>query len=337
MLKLWNLNLIVGTFVLTILGTFLTRSGVLSSVHAFTQGTIGYYFLGFIAVTLIAAVAIVAGTAEATGEPGRLDAAVSRESVFLLNNLFLTAFSITVLVGTLYPLVAEAVRGVKVSVGEPFFNLMTLPMCMALLFLMGVGPALPWRRAGTDVVRRQLLPPTVGAVIGAAVAVVAGARNIYAILSFAFAAFALVANLREFYTGAAVRRSAHGENWALALKRLVDANRRRYGGYIEHVGVILVALGIAASSTFKTEHEATLKKGASTQVGWVDRPARRRMGARREATSGDRGDTHGVARDLRGGQAGPADELLSDFAVASPDAVRPQPIAGGHLREPHGV
>ncbi|MFN8573836.1 MAG: heme lyase CcmF/NrfE family subunit [Gemmatimonadaceae bacterium] len=266
MLKLWNLNLIVGTFVLTILGTFLTRSGVLSSVHAFTQGTIGYYFLGFIAITLIAAVAIVAGTADATGEPGRLDAAVSRESVFLLNNLFLTAFSITVLVGTLYPLVAEALRGVKVSVGEPFFNLMTLPMCMALLFLMGVGPALPWRRAGADVVRRQLLPPSIGALIGAVVAVVAGARNVYAVLSFAFAAFALVANLREFITGASVRRSAHGENWVIAIKRLIDANRRRYGGYIAHIGVILVALGIAASSTFKTEHEATLKKGGTTQV-----------------------------------------------------------------------
>ena len=162
MLKLWNLNLIVATFALTILGTFLTRSGVLSSVHAFTEGPIGYYFLAFIAIVLIASFALVAGNSEQLRPTGSLDNAVSRESVFLLNNLFLTAFTFTVLVGTLFPLVAEAVRGVKVSVGEPFFNRMTLPICAALLFLMGVGPALPWRVASRDVLRRQLLPPTVG-------------------------------------------------------------------------------------------------------------------------------------------------------------------------------
>lgn len=266
MLKLWNLNLIVATFVLTILGTFLTRSGVLSSVHAFTQGTIGYYFLGFIAFVLVAALVLVAGISDSITSKGQLDAAVSRESVFLLNNLFLTAFSFTVLVGTLYPLFAEAVRGVKVSVGEPFFNQMTLPMCMALLFLMGVGPALPWRRASPEVVRRQLIPPAIGAVAGAAGALVAGARSPYALLAFAFAAFALVANVREFLTGAAARRAAHGESWLVALGRLIGANRRRFGGYISHVGVILVAVGVAASSTFKVEHEATLKKGASTSV-----------------------------------------------------------------------
>ena len=266
MLRVWNLNLIVGTFVLTILGTFLTRSGVLSSVHAFSQGPIGYYFLGFIAVVLVASLVMVAGISDSLKSTGHLDSAVSRESVFLLNNLFLTAFCVTVLVGTLYPLVAEAIRGVKVSVGEPFFNRMTLPMCMALLFLMGVGPALPWRRASAQVVRRQLLPPAVGAVIGGVLAMLAGARNVYAVLAFAFAAFAAVANVREYVSGAAARRAAHGEGWGTAFVRLVAGNRRRYGGYLAHLGIILVAVGIAASSTFKAEHEATLKKGASTTV-----------------------------------------------------------------------
>jgi cytochrome c-type biogenesis protein CcmF len=172
LLKLWNLNLIVATFALTILGTFLTRSGVLSSVHAFSEGPIGLYFLGFIAVVLVTSFAIVAGNSERLRPTGSLEAAVSRESVFLLNNLFLSAFTVTVLVGTLFPLVAEAIRGVKVSVGEPFFNRMTLPICVALLFLMGVGPALPWRVASPEVMRRQLLPPAVAALAGLVISLI---------------------------------------------------------------------------------------------------------------------------------------------------------------------
>jgi cytochrome c-type biogenesis protein CcmF len=267
LLKLWNLNLIVATFALTILGTFLTRSGVLSSVHAFSEGPIGRYFLAFIAIVLIASFALVAGNSEKLRPTGSLENAVSRESVFLLNNLFLTAFTITVLVGTLFPLVAEAIRGVKVSVGEPFYNRMTLPICAALLFLMGVGPALPWRVASRDVLRRQLLPPTVAALVGLVVSLVIGVRSPYALAAFAFGAFALAANLREFIDGAAARRRAHGEAAPVALARLVGANRRRYGGYIAHIGVLTVTLGIGASSTFRAEHEATLKKGESMEVG----------------------------------------------------------------------
>ncbi len=267
LLKLWNLNLIVATFALTILGTFLTRSGVLSSVHAFSEGPIGMYFLGFIAVVLVASFALVAGNSERLRPTGSLDAVVSRESVFLLNNLFLTAFTITVLVGTLFPLVAEAIRGVKVSVGEPFFNRMTLPICAALLFLMGVGPALPWRVATPDVVRRQLLPPAIAAVVALVVSLVIGVRSPYALATFAFGAFALAANLREFLDGAAARRRAHREAPPLALARLIGANRRRYGGYIAHLGVLTFTLGIAASSIFRTEREATLRKGETMEVG----------------------------------------------------------------------
>jgi cytochrome c-type biogenesis protein CcmF len=267
LLKLWNLNLIVATFTLTILGTFLTRSGVLSSVHAFSEGPIGAYFLGFIAIVLISAFALVAGNSQRLRPTGSLDSAVSRESVFLLNNLFLTAFTITVLVGTLFPLVAEAVRGVKVSVGEPFFNRMTLPICVALLFLMGVGPALPWRRASREVVRRQLLPPAVGAVVALVVSLAIGVRSPYALATFAFGAFAVVANVREFVDGAMARRKAHGESPLVALGRLVGANRRRYGGYVAHLGVLTLTLGVGASSVFRTEGEATLRKGETMEVG----------------------------------------------------------------------
>jgi cytochrome c-type biogenesis protein CcmF len=267
MLKLWNLNLVAATFVLTILGTFLTRSGVLSSVHAFTQGTIGYYFLTFIALVLVASMALVAGNSQELRSEGQLDSAVSRESVFMLNNLLLTAFTFTVLLGTLFPLVAEAMRGVKVSVGSPFFNRMTMPLAVALVFLMGVGPALPWRRASREQIRRQLLPPTIGGVLVATIAVIVGAREPYAILAYLFGAFALVANFREFWIGARARRKAHGESFPIALGRLIGANRHRYGGYIAHLGVISAAIGIAASAGSKLEHEATLKPGERMNVG----------------------------------------------------------------------
>jgi len=266
MLRVWNLNLVVGTFVLTILGTFLTRSGIISSVHAFTTGTIGYYFLTFIAIVLLVGIVIVAGNSDRLRSVGRLDSAASRETVFLLNNLFLTAFMLTVLVGTLFPLVAEAVRGVKVSVGGPFFNRMSLPLIVALLFLMGVGPALPWKSASRDELRAKLLPPVIGAIVLAVVAVVIGVRDVYGVLAFAFVGYSAMANLREFWIGARARRAAHGESWVLATGRLITGNRRRYGGYIAHLGVFFVALGITVSSTRRSEREATMRPGETLTV-----------------------------------------------------------------------
>ena len=267
MLRLWNLNLVVGTFVLTILGTFLTRSGIISSVHAFTTGTIGYYFLAFIALVLLASLVMVAGVSERVGSQGRLDSAASRETVFLLNNLFLTAFMFTVLVGTLFPLVAEYVRCVKVSVGEPFLNRMSLPIVVVLLFLMGVGPALPWKRATPEHLKAKLLPPLLSALLLGVVALVAGMRQPYAVLAVAFVGYAAHANAMEFVIGARARRIVHGEGWLSALGRLVGSNRRRYGGYIAHFGVFFVAIGVAASSALRTEREATLKPGESITLG----------------------------------------------------------------------
>ena len=267
LLKLWNLNLVVATFALTILGTFLTRSGVLSSVHAFTEGLIGYYFLVAIAITLLASFVLVAGNSERLVSFGKLEGVASRGTVFLFNNLLLTAFTFTVLVGTLFPLFAEAVRGEKVSVGEPFFNRMTIPICAALLFLMGVGPALPWKEADRATLRRKLLPPLIGAGVGLMVSLFAGARSPYAVLAFAFAAFAAVANIGEFVEGARARMRMRGESPVDALGNLLATNRRRYGGYVAHLGVVAVAVAITASATFRAEHEATLKKGESMTVG----------------------------------------------------------------------
>jgi cytochrome c-type biogenesis protein CcmF len=266
MLRMWTLSLIIATFLLTILGTFLTRSGIVASVHAFTQGTIGYWFLGFMAVVLVFSMVLLAGRSRELESEGRLDHPVSRESAFLFNNLLFVAFTFTVLLGTLFPVLAEAVRGVRVSVGEPFFNRMTLPICMALIFLMGVGPALPWRRASPGQLKRQFVPPLAAMALVIAAALALGARNVYAILAFAFAAFALTVNVRQFTDAAGVRMRAHGEGALQALTRAVNANRRRYGGYLAHIGVITMVVGIAASSAFTTRVDRTVAPGEAFQV-----------------------------------------------------------------------
>ena len=261
MLKLWNVNLIVSTFLLTILGTFLTRSGIISSVHAFTTGTIGYFFLAFIALCLVASLVLVAGNSEQLRSEGHLDSAASRETVFLFNNLFLTGFTFVVVLGTLFPLVAEAFKGVKVTVGAPFFNKMTIPIIVSLLFLMGVGPSLPWKAASREQLRSLFVWPTTIAVTIVVLAVGFGMRDVYGIAAFAFAGFALLCNLREYRVGMMARVRAHGEAPLVALARLIGTNRRRYGGFLAHIGIITVAVGITASSSFRFEREATLKPG----------------------------------------------------------------------------
>ncbi len=289
MLRVWNLTLAVSTFVLTILGTFLTRSGILSSVHAFAEGTIGLYFLGFISIVLVFSVLLLMGRSEQLRTPGSLDKVASRETVFFFNNLVLVAFTFTVLLGTLFPLLAEAFRGVTVSVGAPFFNQMTLPFVVALLFLMGVGPALPWGRASRSGLDRHFLQAG-GAMVGVAVlAVVLGLRNPYAVMGFAFAAFALVTNVREYVVPIRARMKGRGENPIRALERVAFSNPRRYGGYFAHLGVIVMAVGITASSALQTEHEATLRPGEEMQAGdftlrfdrmWAqDQPQRFSVGA----------------------------------------------------------
>ncbi len=266
MLKLWNVNLILSTFLLTILGTFLTRSGIISSVHAFTTGTIGYYFLGFIALCLVVSLLLVGGNSEGLRSEGYLDSAASRETVFLFNNLFLTGFTFVVVLGTLFPLVAEAFKGVKVTVGAPFFNKMTIPLCVALLFLMGVGPSLPWKSTSREQLKKLFVLPSVVALVIAVLSVSFGMRDVYAIGAFTFAGFALTCNLREYVVGAQARTRAHGEMFPVALVRLVAANRRRYGGYLAHMGIITVAAAITASSTFRYEREATLKPGQAMPI-----------------------------------------------------------------------
>jgi cytochrome c-type biogenesis protein CcmF len=267
MLRVWNQSLIISTFLLTILGTFLTRSGVLSSVHAFTEGTIGLFFLGFIAFVLIFSLVLLTGRSAELRKAGSLDNPLSRETVFLVNNLLFTAFTFTVLLGTLFPLVAEAIRGVKVSVGAPFFNRMTVPIIVALLFLVGVGPVLPWRGGTTDRLKRELMLPVAAFLFTVAACLILRVPSVWGILAFGFAAFSLVSNVQEFARGALARHRAHGESLPQALYRLVLANNRRYGGYFAHIGVVVLAVGVTASSVYRLERDVTLKPGESVELG----------------------------------------------------------------------
>ncbi|NIW36062.1 MAG: heme lyase CcmF/NrfE family subunit [Gemmatimonadetes bacterium] len=267
MMRTWNLALIVATFALTLLGTFLTRSGILGSVHAFSEGLIGPLFLLFISTVLLVTLALIGWRSDRLKTPGTLDAILSRESAFLLNNLLLTVLTFTVLVGTLFPLAVEVARGVQVSVGAPYFNQMGVPVLLALIFLLGVGPALTWRRTSAAVFRRKLLYAAAATVVGAIAGWAAGARSLYTILAFALAGFALALNLGELWIPVRARRRVHRDGPFRSLFAVTRSNPRRYGGYVVHTGLIVMAIGIAASGSFQSKTEATLGIGETVHLG----------------------------------------------------------------------
>jgi cytochrome c-type biogenesis protein CcmF len=266
MLRVWNLSLVIATFCLTILGTFLTRSGVLNSVHAFTESTIGPWLLGFLAVTAATGIGLIAWRGDALRSAGRIDSPVSRESAFLVNNLLFAGLAFVVLLGTVYPLLAEAVQGRQLSVGEPYFDRMTTPIGIALLFMMAVAPALPWRTTSSDVLRDRLLIPAWVGAITMVVAIVVGAHGITDVVAFGLAAFALAGIVRQFVVGTRARKQAHGGSWPGALVQAIRGNPRLYGGLVVHTGIVLIAIALAASSTYATKREVRLARGESATV-----------------------------------------------------------------------
>jgi len=264
MLKVWNLVLIILTFALSIFGTFLTRSGVLSSVHSFALSSMGPLFFGFILLILGVAFALLVIRLPALRSAAELDSLVSRESSFLFNNLILVGAAFSVFLGTVFPLLSEVVRGVKISVGPPFFNQVNVPIGLALLFIMGVCPLLAWRKASPRNLSRSFLLPGLLGAGAAAVLAARGQGQPVAVAAFALCVFVTAAILQDFHRGAMVRR-AHGEPYALAFVRLVARNHRRYGGYIVHLGIILLFAGMAGGA-FSTEREAVLRKGESMAI-----------------------------------------------------------------------
>ncbi len=256
MLRVWNLSLVIATFCLTILGTFLTRSGVIDSVHSFTQSAIGPMLLGFLGLVAAVGIGLIAWRGDRLRAPGRIDSPVSRESAFLVNNLLFAALAFVVLLGTVYPLLAEALQDRRLSVGEPYFERMTTPIGIALLFFMAAAPALPWRATSGEVLRRRLLVPAWAGALAMVVAVLVGARELAQVATFGLATFALAGIARQFAVGA----RAHG-----AL-RVVRSNPRLYGGLVVHVGVVLIAVALAVSSSYATKREVRLRENQSATV-----------------------------------------------------------------------
>ncbi len=269
-LKGWSLTLVLATFLLTILGTFMTRSGVFNSVHAFTQSPIGPVFLAFLAIALVFSVLLLAARVDALA-PGRegLGGPASRETGFLLNNLLFTAFTFTVLLGTVFPLVNESLTGKQVSVGEPYFNRFGAPLGLIIVFLMAIGPALPWGRSEPgQLLRRLVVPAAVGLVtVGACLAL--GLDGAWPLATFGIAAMALVETLQEFWIPARVRARARGESMAAAIAGVVTRARRRYGGYVVHIGVIMIVVAHAAAMAYTSRATLTFRPGQAEQVGDV--------------------------------------------------------------------
>jgi cytochrome c-type biogenesis protein CcmF len=268
MLKVWNASLIVGTFSMALLGTFLVRSGVLQSIHAFGDSTVGPYILGLIGVVLVGSTALIVSRLDDLRSEKRIDSLASRESVFLVNNLLLVGMTAVIFWGTFFPLISELFTGEKASLAAPWFDEYTTPLAIGLVLFTGIGPLLAWRRISWESAKRVFrVPLAVAAVVTLGlIAFTDAAENFWALALFAFAAFALTGLAQEFWTGASARRQLSGEPGPQALVGLVSRNRRRYGGYIVHVGIIVLLIGIAASSSFQTNRDVELKPGESTVV-----------------------------------------------------------------------
>ena len=269
MLKVWNMVLIIMTFTLTIFGTFLTRSGVIQSVHSFGMSSLGPFFVGFMGLTLVFSLNLLFSRLDLLKSRNELDSFLSREASFLLNNLILVGMAFTVLWGVLFPIISEAVTGSKITVGPPFFNQVMVPIALVLLLLTGVCPLIAWRRATFANLRKNfLLPGSFALAVGVAL-FVGGVRFNHpaALPAFTLEAFVLAAVALEFVRGTWVRRQMTGDNLLRAFGSLVWHNKRRYGGYIVHIGVVLLLMGVTGHYAFKQELQQTLKRGETMTLG----------------------------------------------------------------------
>jgi len=272
MLKVWNVWLIFTTFLLAIFGTFLTRSGVVSSVHAFAQSSIGDWFVGFMALTVAVCLFFFVKNRSHLKSEHKLESLVSRESSFLFNNLLLLVACFTVLWGTLFPILSEWVQGTKVTVGPPFFNKVNIPVALLLLLLTAVGPLLAWRKTSLDSLKRNFLWPSIGAVAVAVLLVIFGIRPwkdvsyFYSLMTIALSVLVALTVISEFVRGGRVISRHTGQNLLASMVHLGHRNTRRYGGYIVHFGVIVVMIGFAGAA-FNQEKEQEMGYGDKMTIG----------------------------------------------------------------------
>ena len=265
MLRKWNVTLVVVTFLLSILGTFITRSGIIESVHAFAQSPVGNWFLGFLIVATTLTAYLVSTRLEDLQSKAELESMISREAAFLYNNLALVGICFATLWGTLFPILSEAVKGEKITVGPPFFNAVNGPLGLLLLALTGIGPLIAWRRASTSNLRRQFTWPVASGIAAFAVLFALGMRNFYALVTYLLAGFVFGTIAQEFIKGIGARRRMYSEGLFAASMRLIGRNRRRYGGYIVHFGVVVLFCAFAGQM-FKRDLAATVKIGETIKA-----------------------------------------------------------------------
>ncbi len=268
MLKHWNMVLIILTYALVIFGTFLTRSGVLSSVHAFAQSAIGPMFFAFIGLTFVVSLSLLIRRWDALKGENHLNSMLSREALFLLNNLLFVGILVVCFWGVIFPLISELFTGQKVTVGPPFYERATGPLWAGLLLLMGIAPLSAWGSASLKALGRAIWLPTAASLLLPAVLFLRGTVTQWAaLLGFWLAAFVGLVTLYEFWRGALARHRRSGESLPVALWRLAGRNRRRYGGYVIHLGVVLMAFGIIGIEMFQTQTQGTLSPGQQLTLG----------------------------------------------------------------------
>lgn len=267
MFKVWNMTLIIITFNLAIFGTFLTRSGVLSSVHTFGESRLGPFFLIFIGIALFGSLGLLYYHKNELKSEAEIEYLVSKEGTFLLNNLLLVGSTFAIFLGTVFPAISEVVRGVKIGVGTAYFNLVNGPIFLAIVLLAGICALIGWQQASIKKLLLNFLLPFIVALIIGLVLFMLGIRKWYAIVAFCLCGFVLSAILYQWFRETRTRHLAQGENYLKALGSLFWDNRPRYGGYIVHIGIILIATGVIGSSFYSVEKEATLKQGESMTIG----------------------------------------------------------------------
>jgi cytochrome c-type biogenesis protein CcmF len=267
MLRVWNMVLVLITYFLCILGTFITRSGVISSVHSFARSSIGPFFAVFLVLIAVAGTLLLLLRLRELRSPTQIESMVSREGAFVFNNVLFVVAAFAVLWATLFPILSEAVRGVKITVSSPFYNQIMTPIGLLLLLLTGVGPLIAWRKASLRQLQTQFLGPLLVAAAGGGALVASGVRRPAAIVSLSLCAFVAAALFSEFYRGTQARVRAMGERPLAALLALVDRNKRRYGGYLVHLAVVFIFAGITGSSLFQKEAQAALRRGERMTLG----------------------------------------------------------------------
>jgi cytochrome c-type biogenesis protein CcmF len=268
MLKVWNVSLICATFTLALLGTFLVRSGILDSIHAFGASTIGVQFLTFIGLVIALSAGLIISRLPLLRSEAKLDSLLSREAFFLLNNLVLVGLCLVIMWGTFFPLISEAITGTEASVGPPWFNRLVTPLALVLVLLAGIGPVLAWRRFTPAALWRVLSVPVAASALTLVVllALTDAADSPTSLAMFCLVAFVVAVVSQELWRGTAARRTMTGESWPRALARLTGRNRRRYGGYLAHAGIAVLFLGVAASSAFVDQRDVRLSPGDSFEV-----------------------------------------------------------------------